>query len=62
LEDLFTALGLALALEGAMYALFPGAMRRAIARALAQPETTLRIGGLIAVIAGVGLVWVLRAN
>lgn len=45
-----------------MYALFPGVMRRAIARALAQPETTLRIGGLIAVIAGVGLVWVLRAN
>lgn len=61
MDNLLTALGLALglaiALEGALYALFPAAMRRVIARALDQPENTLRIGGLVAAVAGVALVW-----
>jgi uncharacterized protein YjeT (DUF2065 family) len=64
MDDLTTALGLALglaiALEGALYALFPAVMRRLIARALEQPENSLRIGGLVAAIAGVALVWALR--
>jgi uncharacterized protein YjeT (DUF2065 family) len=55
------ALGLAIALEGALYALFPAAMRRLIARALEQSENSLRIGGLVAAVAGVGLVWAIRA-
>ncbi len=62
MEDLFTALGLAIAIEGALYALFPAAMRRMIRQALDQPENTLRIGGLVAAVAGVALVWVLRAS
>ncbi len=62
MEDLLTALGLAIAIEGALYALFPAAMRRMIARALEQPENALRVGGLVAAVAGVALVWVLRAN
>ncbi len=61
MDDLLTslglALGLAIALEGALYALFPAAMRRVIARALDQPENNLRIGGLVAAVAGVALVW-----
>jgi uncharacterized protein YjeT (DUF2065 family) len=64
MDDLTTALGLALglaiALEGALYALFPAVMRRLIARALEQPENSLRIGGLVAAIVGVALVWALR--
>ena len=62
MEDLLTAVGLAIAIEGALYALFPAAMRRMIARTLEQPETALRIGGLIAAGAGVALVWYLRSN
>ena len=62
MEDLLTALGLAIAIEGALYALFPAAMRRMIARALEQPENALRVGGLIAAEGGVALVWLLRAT
>ena len=62
MEDLLTAVGLAIAIEGALYALFPAAMRRMIARTLEQPENALRIGGLIAAVAGVALVWYLRSN
>ena len=62
MEDFLTAIGLAIAIEGALYALFPGAMRRMIARTLEQPENALRIGGLIAAGAGVALVWYLRST
>jgi uncharacterized protein YjeT (DUF2065 family) len=65
MDDLLTvlglAVGLAIALEGALYALFPAAMRRLIARALEQSENSLRIGGLVAAVAGVALVWAIRA-
>ena len=39
------AAGLALALEGAAYALFPNAMKRLIAVALATEEGSLRLSG-----------------
>ena len=61
LELLGVGLGLVIALEGALYALFPAAMRRMIARALEQPENSLRIGGLVAAVVGVGLVWLARS-
>jgi uncharacterized protein YjeT (DUF2065 family) len=61
-QSIGLALGLAIALEGMLYALFPGAMRRLIAHALDQPENSLRIGGLIAAICGVGLVWLLKTS
>lgn len=61
MEELLTALGLAIAIEGALYALFPEAMRRMIRLALDQPENSLRVGGLVAAVAGVALVWFLRA-
>lgn len=61
MTDLFTALALVLVIEGALYALFPNAMRRVIAEALALPENHMRAAGLVAALAGVGLVWLLRA-
>ena len=64
MDDFWTALGLAigliLVLEGALYALFPAAMRRLIAAAVSQPDSALRAGGLVAAIAGVVLVWAIR--
>jgi uncharacterized protein len=59
-EEALLALGLVLALEGALYALFPEGMRRAAALALALPAEQLRIGGLVAAVLGVGLVWLVR--
>lgn len=58
--DLLTALGLAIALEGLAYAAFPGPMRRALAVLSLQPEQALRLAGLVALAAGVFIVWLVR--
>jgi uncharacterized protein len=60
MEDAFLALGLVLALEGALYALFPEGMRRALAMALALPADQLRIAGVVAALLGVAIVWLVR--
>ena len=62
MEDLLTALGLAIAIEGALYALFPAAMKRVLTEALEKPESTLRLAGLAAAVGGVAIVWLLRAS
>ena len=46
MSDLFTALALAVALEGIVYALFPDGMKRMMAIAIKQPSSTLRVAGL----------------
>ncbi|MGC2525514.1 MAG: DUF2065 domain-containing protein, partial [Stellaceae bacterium] len=43
MRDLWTAFALVLVIEGCLYALFPEAMKRAAARALALPPHTLRL-------------------
>jgi len=53
---LLIAFGGALLLEGAFYALFPGAMKRAMVEMQNLPENALRIGGLISACIGVLLV------
>lgn len=60
MADLLTALGLALALEGVAYALFPGAMKKMLLQVLAQPSSHLRNAGLVAAALGVGLIWLVR--
>ena len=60
MADLLTALGLALALEGVAYALFPGAMKKMLLQVLAQPSSHLRNAGLAAAALGVGLIWLVR--
>ena len=54
---LLKAIGLALALEGALYALFPTAMKRAMSLVLNQSPEQLRYAGLAGATLGVGLVW-----
>jgi uncharacterized protein YjeT (DUF2065 family) len=60
MDDIFLALGLVLALEGSLYALFPQGMRRALAMALALPSEQLRWTGLFAAVIGVVIVWLVR--
>ena len=59
--DLLAALGLAVAIEGVLYALFPDAMRRMMVAALALPPEAIRLGGLAAAVCGVILVWLARS-
>jgi len=60
MSDLISALGLAIAIEGALYALFPDGMKKMMVCALAQPPNHLRIAGLAAAAAGVAVVWLVR--
>ena len=60
MADLITAIGLAMALEGMAYSLFPAAMKKMMVHVLAQPLNNLRWAGLLAVLIGVGLVWLVR--
>ncbi|MBM3600919.1 MAG: DUF2065 domain-containing protein [Alphaproteobacteria bacterium] len=50
-----------LVLEGALYALFPRAMKRMMASIMEQPPEVLRLSGLIAALVGVGIAWLVRA-
>lgn len=61
MSDLFAALGLALAIEGTLYALAPRSMRQMAMKMLEARSETLRFGGLLAVALGVGIVWLVRA-
>ena len=60
MSDLITALGLVLAIEGALYAAFPGGVQKMMRQAVTTPERSLRLGGLVALAAGVFIVWAVR--
>lgn len=60
MRDIATAIGLILAIEGALYALFPDLMKRMAQQVLLSPGDTLRIAGVVSVALGVALVWLVR--
>ena len=60
MADFLTGIGFFLIIEGLVYALAPSFLV-AMARILPQvPETQLRASGLVAIVAGVALVWLIR--
>jgi uncharacterized protein YjeT (DUF2065 family) len=59
LWQVLAGIAVVLAVEGLLYALAPGAMRRAIAALADMPEARLRAGGLAAAAIGIALAWVL---
>jgi uncharacterized protein YjeT (DUF2065 family) len=60
MSDIVAALGLVLVIEGVLYALFPGAMRRMGERVVNTPGDTMRLAGLVSAAIGVALVWLVR--
>lgn len=60
MSDLGAAIGLVIAIEGILYALFPNAMKQAILKVIEQSDGWLRVYGLLAATAGVGVVWLVR--
>jgi len=60
MSDLIVAIGLAITIEGALYALFPDAMKRMISMVLTLPSQQIRLAGLMAAMFGVGIVWLVR--
>jgi uncharacterized protein YjeT (DUF2065 family) len=62
LVQLLAGAAVVLAIEGLLYAVAPGAMRRAIAVLAGLPEDQLRMGGLVAAVIGVGAAWLLAGG
>lgn len=60
MSDLITAAGLAIAIEGLLYALFPDGMKATMAKVQVQPSSHLRAAGLAAAVLGVVVVWLVR--
>lgn len=60
MSDLLAAFGLLLVIEGALYTLFPGLMRRMMAQMLLLPETQVRVAALVMAVLGLGVVWLAR--
>ncbi|MCC0043340.1 MAG: DUF2065 family protein [Brucellaceae bacterium] len=60
MTDFLAALGLVLVLEGIIYGGMPSLAKRLAADVLRVPEGTLRVGGLVAIAVGVGIVWLVR--
>ncbi len=57
MREVVTALALVLVIEGALYALFPAAMKRMMSQVMQIPDSALRYTGLLAALAGVAIVW-----
>ncbi len=60
IDKFLLALGLVLALEGAVYALFPTFLRCIVHQLDMVNDAQLRLGGLVALVAGVVLVWLVN--
>ena len=60
MSDLWVGLALVLVIEGALYALFPDAMKRAVMSIADMPAAILRNAGLVAAVVGVAIVWLVR--
>lgn len=60
MRDLVAALGLALAIEGLLFASFPDAMKRALQEAAESPREHMRLIGLVTALLGVAIIWAMR--
>jgi uncharacterized protein YjeT (DUF2065 family) len=58
--DLIAALGLALMVEGILFAAFPDGMRKAMYEAAQSPSDRMRIVGIVSAIIGLGIIWLVR--
>jgi len=59
-QDFLAAVGLVLVIEGLLYGGFPAFAKRMAAEATQASENLLRITGLLAIAAGVFIVWLVR--
>ncbi|MEZ5923952.1 MAG: DUF2065 domain-containing protein [Hyphomicrobiaceae bacterium] len=60
MQDLLTAIGLVLVIEGLIWAVFPRYGRRLMEAAINAPEHQLQVGGAVIVAVGVTIVWLVK--
>ena len=58
--DFIVAIGLVLALEGLLFAAFPGAAKQAMANVLETPDSILRGVGIASALIGIVVIWLVR--
>jgi len=60
MSDFLVAIGLVFAIEGILFAAFPGAVKRAMLQVVETPDQALRVIGIASAVIGVLLVWLIR--
>lgn len=60
LGDLAVGLGLVLVIEGVLLALMPDILKKTVATIVSHPTDGLRVGGVVSVVVGVLIVWLVR--
>ena len=60
MQEFAAAIGLVLVIEGILYGGFPSLAKRLATEAAVAPEQHLRIAGIVAMAAGVFIVWLAR--
>ena len=60
MNDFLAAMGLVLVVEGLVYGGFPTLAKKLATEVLSMSENTLRSAGLVAIAAGVAIVWLVR--
>ena len=60
LSDFLVAIGLVFAIEGILFAAFPGPVKRAMAHVVETADSPLRIIGIGSAVIGVLLIWLVR--
>lgn len=54
------ALGLVFAIEGLLFAAFPGVTKRAMNHVMETPDSVLRLVGIVSAVIGIALIWFIR--
>jgi uncharacterized protein YjeT (DUF2065 family) len=60
MSDLLVAIGLVLVIEGLLWAVAPHLGLKLLSAAAQTPEQALRTGGVVAIAAGVLVIWLVR--
>lgn len=59
--DLLSAIALVMVIEGLLPFANPGSSRRAMAMLSQMPENNLRVAGLVSIVSGLLLLWLVRS-
>ncbi|MCG6856948.1 MAG: DUF2065 domain-containing protein [Salaquimonas sp.] len=62
MQELAIGFGLFLFLEGLLYAVFPGGVKRVAMEVPKIPESTLRNFGIIVMMIGVAVIWLVKGT
>lgn len=60
MNDIIIAVGFIFVFEGLLYSLFPKFMKNMMAAAISQPESNLRMAGLIALLIGTIIIYMIK--